>query len=175
MSEPLLRAENIARSFGRHEVLRGVNLTVAPGALVGIVGENGAGKSTLVAYPRRASYAPIMARITRTGALGYCPQEVVLNETLTVNQHLDYFGAAYGIHNIAARDELIDRPGLPTVSETPRGNAVWRHEAKVNLTLALMHDPRVCCWTSRIRDSTGRPICASGIWRRSCARAAAGC
>ena len=36
---PLLRTENIRRSFGRRAVLRGVNLTVEPGTLVGVVGE----------------------------------------------------------------------------------------------------------------------------------------
>src|SRR6185312_13489330 len=91
MSEPLLRAENIARSFGRRAVLRDVNLTVAPGALVGVVGENGAGKSTLLRI-LAGELRPNHGAITRIGALGYCPQVVLLNDTLTVNQHLAYFG-----------------------------------------------------------------------------------
>ncbi len=76
MSEPLLRAENIARSFGRRAVLRDVNLTVAPGALVGVVGENGAGKSTLLRI-LAGELRPNHGTITRTGALGYCPQDGV--------------------------------------------------------------------------------------------------
>ena len=85
-----------------------------------------------------------MARIALDGALGYCPQEVILNDTLTVNQHLDYFAAAYGIRDLAVA-ETVDRPaGLPAVSKCHRGNAqLAAPSRKLNLTLALMHDPRV--------------------------------
>ena len=143
MSEPLLRAENIARSFGRRAVLRDVNLTVAPGALVGIVGENGAGKSTLLQYPRRRATAR-SRRDDADGALGYCPQEVFLNDTLTVAQHLDYFAAAYGIRDLRRADELVDRLAYQQYRRRYR----WQHSVaapnrKLNLTLALMHHPRV--------------------------------
>lgn len=47
-SEPLLRAREVHKSYGKRSVLRGAELTVAPGELVGVVGENGAGKSTLL-------------------------------------------------------------------------------------------------------------------------------
>ena len=78
MSEPLLRAEQIARSFGRHKILRGVTLEVAPGTLVGIVGENCAGKSTLLRI-LAGELRPQHGTITRSGALGYCPQAALLN------------------------------------------------------------------------------------------------
>ena len=48
MTESVLRVQDIAKSFGRHQVLIGVSFEIAPGTLVGIVGENGAGKSTLL-------------------------------------------------------------------------------------------------------------------------------
>jgi simple sugar transport system ATP-binding protein len=48
MAEPLLRLVNARKSFGSLEVLRGINLDVGPGEVVGIVGDNGAGKSTLM-------------------------------------------------------------------------------------------------------------------------------
>jgi len=47
-----------------HKVLRGVSFAIASGTLVGIVGENGVGKSILL----------------RSGAMGYCPQQVILNQ-----------------------------------------------------------------------------------------------
>jgi ABC-type sugar transport system ATPase subunit len=44
----LLRLRGIEKSFGPVDVLHGVDLTVAPGEVVGLVGDNGAGKSTLM-------------------------------------------------------------------------------------------------------------------------------
>ncbi|QDP97965.1 sugar ABC transporter ATP-binding protein [Microlunatus elymi] len=44
----VLRAEGITKSFGSVIALRGVDLHLAPGEVLGVVGDNGAGKSTLV-------------------------------------------------------------------------------------------------------------------------------
>jgi ABC-type sugar transport system ATPase subunit len=44
----LLELHGIEKGFGAVKVLHGVNLTVAPGEVVGLVGDNGAGKSTLM-------------------------------------------------------------------------------------------------------------------------------
>ncbi|MEA2278911.1 MAG: simple sugar transport system ATP-binding protein [Solirubrobacteraceae bacterium] len=48
MTEPLLEARDIVKSFGRVRALRGANFTVYPNEVVALVGDNGAGKSTLV-------------------------------------------------------------------------------------------------------------------------------
>lgn len=44
---PALELRDLRKSFGRTEIIRGANLTVAPGERVAIIGPNGAGKSTL--------------------------------------------------------------------------------------------------------------------------------
>jgi ABC-2 type transport system ATP-binding protein len=143
MSPPLLVAHDLAKAYGRlrrHRVLRDVSFTVAPGTLVGIVGENGAGKSTLVNILAGA-LRPDRGRVTLGGRLGYCPQDVILNETLTVAQHLDYFSAAYGIRDLHRANELVERLAYPSYQRATVATLSGGTKQKLNLTLALMHDP----------------------------------
>ncbi|MEZ4528928.1 MAG: ATP-binding cassette domain-containing protein [Desulfobacterales bacterium] len=46
--EPLLCLQNISKSFRGLQALSGVNLSLYPGEILGLVGDNGAGKSTLI-------------------------------------------------------------------------------------------------------------------------------
>ena len=43
----ILRAENIYKSFGTNEVLKGVDITLNEGEIVGLLGVSGSGKTTL--------------------------------------------------------------------------------------------------------------------------------
>ncbi|HET6212788.1 MAG TPA: ATP-binding cassette domain-containing protein, partial [Micromonosporaceae bacterium] len=45
---PMVRAENVHKSFGHLEVLRGVDLTVDPGQVCCVIGPSGSGKSTFL-------------------------------------------------------------------------------------------------------------------------------
>ena len=142
MDESVLSARDIEKSFGRHKVLRGVSFEVAPGTLVGIVGENGAGKSTLLKI-LASELRPNRGQIVRCGAVGYCPQQVILHDGLTVNQHLDYFRAAYGLSHLRRANELIEQLGYATYRNSVVGTLSGGTKQKLNLTLALMHDPQV--------------------------------
>ncbi len=142
MTEPILRVQNIHKAFGRRKVLQGVDFEVTPGSLVGIVGENGAGKSTLLKI-LAGELRPSQGRVFRYGALGYCPQQVVLNDALSVSQHLDYFRAAYGINALDRADELIERLGFASYRKAVVGTLSGGTKQKLNLTLALMHQPNV--------------------------------
>jgi ABC-2 type transport system ATP-binding protein len=123
-------------------VLQGVSFEVAPGTLVGIVGENGAGKSTLLKI-LAGELRPNRGRVVRHGELGYCPQQVILHDGLTVNQHLDYFRAAYDIDDLRGAGELIERLGYTRYRTAVVRTLSGGIKQKLNLTLALMHRPQV--------------------------------
>jgi ABC-2 type transport system ATP-binding protein len=48
MPEPLVRFRGVSKTFGRAEVLRGIDLDLPPGSCLGLTGVNGAGKTTLI-------------------------------------------------------------------------------------------------------------------------------
>jgi len=48
VTEPLLEAHDVVKTFGRVQALRGANFTVYPNEVVALIGDNGAGKTVLV-------------------------------------------------------------------------------------------------------------------------------
>lgn len=142
MDESVLRVRDIEKSFGRHKVLQGVSFEITAGNLVGIVGENGAGKSTLLKI-LAGELRPNRGQIVRHGSQGYCPQQVILHDALTVNQHLDYFRAAYGLRDLHHADELIERLGYTAYRTSIVRTLSGGTKQKLNLTLALLHRPQV--------------------------------
>ena len=70
MPEPVLRSQDLYKSFGRRKVLQGVNFSIYPGTLVGIVGENGAGKSTLLRI-LAGELGPNHGDVYRYGTMGF--------------------------------------------------------------------------------------------------------
>jgi ABC-2 type transport system ATP-binding protein len=142
MVEPLLRSQDLRKSFRRRKVLRGVSFSVYRSSLVGIVGENGAGKSTLLRI-LAGELQPDGGQVFRYGLMGYCPQAVNLNDALTVEQHLDYFRAAYRIADLSYANELIEQLGYQAYRHELVGNLSGGTKQKLNLTLALMHRPQL--------------------------------
>ncbi|MFJ5768690.1 ABC transporter ATP-binding protein [Psychrobacillus sp. NPDC093180] len=44
----MIAIENMEKNYGKHKALKGINLIIPPGKIIGLVGENGSGKSTLL-------------------------------------------------------------------------------------------------------------------------------
>ena len=137
-----IQTRGVAKAYGRREILRGVDLDVPAGSLVAVVGENGAGKSTLLKILAGTLDADAGAVEVR-GRLGYCPQEPVLNGALTVEQHLRYFAAAYRLESRRRGDELLETLHFGAYRSTAVEALSGGTRQKLNLALALVHDPDV--------------------------------
>ncbi|MFF7870857.1 ABC transporter ATP-binding protein [Streptomyces qaidamensis] len=140
--QPPLRISGVCKGYGGRQVLRGVDLDVPAGTLVGVVGENGAGKSTLLQIAV-GQLAPDSGTVTRTGAVGYCPQRAVLNGAFTVGQHLRLFQMAYRLPTLERACELMEVLALTGCQRQPVGELSGGTQQKLNLLIALMHDPQL--------------------------------
>lgn len=141
-SRDVLRMRDVRKSYRRRQVLRGVTLDLSPGQLVGIAGENGAGKSTLLRI-LVGDLAMDSGAVECRGVLGYCPQDTVLHEAFTVQQHLRFFQVAYGLDSIDRALELLEILRCGEYRHARLGTLSGGTRQKLNLTLALMHDPQV--------------------------------
>jgi ABC-2 type transport system ATP-binding protein len=140
--ENTLTVDDLHKSYGHRAVLCGVRFELREGELLGIIGENGAGKTTLLGL-LAGTLKPDRGRISRRGSLGYCPQRIVVNDDLTVEQHLRYFQCAYRLESLDRATDLTERLGLARYADTKAGALSGGTKQKLNLTLALMHDPQV--------------------------------
>jgi ABC-type multidrug transport system ATPase subunit len=150
---PVLAVRGVEKAYRRgvwpvrrsHPVLRGVDLTLAPGEVVGLVGENGSGKSTLMKVIVGA-LAGDAGSVTRSGRVGYCPQEPVLYARLTCDEHFELYGHAYGMTAAAmreARRDIYTALGFEQYARTRADQLSGGTQAKLNLGLALLADPDV--------------------------------
>jgi ABC-type multidrug transport system ATPase subunit len=147
----VLEVAGVSKAYRRgwrrapHRVLTDANLSLAPGEIVGLVGENGSGKSTLMKI--------IVGSLRRdggvvkiNGSVGYCPQHPILYERLTCDEHFELFARAYGIDDsvfIPSRDNLYDTLGFEGYRGTRVDELSGGTRAKLNLGLALVHDPSI--------------------------------
>ncbi|MGW0336878.1 ABC transporter ATP-binding protein [Streptomyces sp. NPDC003011] len=142
VSRPVLRIRDVRKSYRRRVVLRGVSLDLCPGQLVGIVGENGAGKSTLLRI-LAGDLAPDAGAVERHGVVGSCPQDAVLHGAFSVEQHLRFFQAAYGLDSLERAFELLEQLNCTGCRDERLEVLSGGTRQKLNLVLALMHDPQV--------------------------------
>ncbi|TWU08322.1 ABC transporter ATP-binding protein [Stieleria varia] len=150
MSGPVITCQNVTKCFGKTEVLRGVDLEVPRGAIVGLVGTNGSGKSTLIKcllglLKVSSGTARILGEdswdlsASVKNTLGYVPQEIKLYPWMRVSQVIDYTGAFYEKWDSYRCNELLEQWELDGSKwiKTLSGGQLQR----LALVLALGHHP----------------------------------
>lgn len=148
--ETVLKVQRVAKSFGRRGVLNGVSFEMERGELAGIVGENGAGKSTLLKILVGLT-KPNSGDVTTRGKVGYCPQDALVFETLTVKENFRYFACAYGLERQEdgdaswekEKDSLLQQFGFEQYENVLVSTLSGGTKQKLNLSLALLHVPDV--------------------------------
>lgn len=115
----MLTVQGVRKSFGPVEALRGVDLVIRPGEVVGLLGPNGAGKTTLVSVvagllrPDAGAVSvggidmlgdPRRAR----GQLGVAPQDTGVYPGLTVHENLLLFGELAGLRGQRLRTAIAE-------------------------------------------------------------------
>jgi len=147
----VLTADHITKAYSRgwrredNQVLTDANLTIRTREIVGLVGENGSGKSTLMKI-LVGSLESDGGSVDIRGSFGYCPQEPILYERLTCDEHFELFGEAYGLDRgevQRSRENIYDVFGFAEYSDMRVEELSGGTKAKLNLGLALLHDPDV--------------------------------
>jgi len=124
VSDAAVDVQGLRKRFGDREVLRGVDLRVEAGQLLGLVGPNGAGKSTLLRalvglVPRTAGSARVFGLDPATAALeirrraSYLPGETGVYQQMRGAAFLDFALGFYPRRDDALREQLLDAFELP--------------------------------------------------------------
>ncbi len=121
---PVIEARGAEKTFGNHAVLRGADMVIQQGQVVGLLGSNGAGKSTLIKCLLgllRVDAGSVQLfgedswdlSPTVKARLGYVPQSAKFYGWMKVRQLLDYWGTFYPTWDKAWVSELAKRFELP--------------------------------------------------------------
>ena len=148
---PAISVGDLHVKRGGTEVLRGVSLEVAAGAVTGLLGPSGCGKSTLMraivgvqivasgsvsVLGEPAGSPPLRARV------GYVTQAPSVYGDLSVRENLRYFARVLGTAP-ARVDAVIATVGLAEFSDRVVNRLSGGQRARVSLATALLNEPQL--------------------------------
>ncbi|OWQ88410.1 hypothetical protein CDN99_16255 [Roseateles aquatilis] len=151
LTAPPVRASGLRVDFkGQPGVLSGLDWTLEPGQVVGLLGRNGAGKTTLLETllglrESQAGEVRLFGQPAMTPddalreRLGYVPQHAALFEDFSVGDLLRYFRSFYPRWNDAKVDGLMSRWEIPrdrTIGKLSQGQ-----QQRLSIVRALAHEP----------------------------------
>ncbi|MDU1277186.1 MAG: ABC transporter ATP-binding protein [Clostridium sp.] len=153
----ILEIIDLKKSFGEKQVLKGINLKINKGSIIGYIGPNGAGKSTTVKI--------IMGLVTGyTGEIrifgediskddgsyrkkiGYVPEVPEIYDSLTGKEYLTFIAQLYDIDYDKADNKarkLMDILGIADVYEKRISSYSKGMKQKLILISSLIHDPEI--------------------------------
>lgn len=103
MGEPILECNGLVKKYGDKEALKGINLTLEKGKIIGLLGPNGSGKTTLIKLAN-GLLKPTSGEIKIAGAVqstetqkivSYLPERTYLNDWMKVSDIISFFKDFY--------------------------------------------------------------------------------
>lgn len=149
-SETVISAQQVCKQFGDKRVLRGVDLSIPRGSVIGLLGKNATGKSTLIKCllgllriddGTAQVFGEDAWRLSADAKsrLGYVPQEVSLYGWMRVRQIIEYTAAFYPRWNVSLAERLVREWELPPNDRV--GPLSPGQLQKLAIILAMGHEP----------------------------------
>lgn len=155
--EPVIVIKNLWKSYQHTPVLKGIDLTVMPGQVIGYIGPNGAGKSTTVKI-LCGLLADFEGEVWVAGhnlrqqplevkkQIGFIPELAELYETLTPHEFLHFMAALYGMPADLAEQRMqrmLSAFGLQDHAHQRMDTFSKGMRQKVLITSGLLHNPNI--------------------------------
>ena len=150
----MIQLENVTKRYDDTIVVNHLNVEIASGEIVGMIGHNGAGKSTTLkmiaglveptsGHVRVMGHDMQRESIKVKPRIGYLPEESSLYEAMTARQYLLFFSELYQIPRLKALkriDQLLDSLGLVDKDKLT-GEFSKGMKRKTAIARTLLHDP----------------------------------
>ena len=177
MTELLIDAKGLQKSFGEIEAVSGIDISLQKGDLYGLVGPDGAGKTTTIRLLCGA-LQPDAGTVSIRGVsvvkdpdharenIGYLSQRFSLYEDLTVLENIRFFAEVRGLSESNWKKralEILNFVGLGDFIDRPAGQLSGGMKQKLGLASALVHKPRLLL----LDEPTGGvdPVTRQDFWQ----------